>query len=90
LGIFDSVDLRYDRVDEDTRDVVFTVDEGKRLNFSLLAGYGSYEQLRGGFELEQFNIMGLGHSSRLKAIQSFKSSSVDLHLYHAGIAGGRL
>lgn len=77
LGIFDSVDLRYDKVDEDTRDVVYTVDEGKRLNFSLLAGYGSYEQLRGGFELEQFNIMGLGHSSRLKAIQSFKSSSVD-------------
>ena len=77
LGIFDSVELRYDKMDEGTRDVLYTVDEGKRLDFSLLAGYGSYERLRGGFELEQFNIFGLGHSSRLKAIQSFKSSSVD-------------
>ncbi len=77
LGIFNSVDLRYDKVDEETRDVIYTLDEGKRLTFSLLAGYGSYERLRGGFELEQNNVFGRGHSSRLKAIQSFKSSSVD-------------
>ena len=77
LGIFDSVELRYHEVDEQTRDVIYTVDEGKRLNFSLLAGYGSYERLRGGFELEQFNIWGRAHSSRLKAVQSFKSTSAE-------------
>ena len=77
LGIFDSVELRYDEIDEDTRDVIYTVDEGKTLDFSILAGYGSYERLRGGFELEQYNLWGRGHSSRLKAIQSFKSSSAE-------------
>jgi outer membrane protein assembly complex protein YaeT len=80
LGIFDSVELRYDNLDDHTRNVIYSVDEGKTLNFSLLAGYGSYEQLRGGFELEQFNLWGRAHSSRLKAIQSFKSTSVD-YLY---------
>jgi outer membrane protein assembly complex protein YaeT len=80
LGIFDSVELRYDRVNEDTRNVIYTVDEGKTLNFSILAGYGSYEKVRGGFELEQYNLWGRGHSSRLKAIQSLKSTSAD-YLY---------
>ncbi len=77
LGIFDTVDLRYDKVDEESRDVIYSVKEGKRMNFSLLAGYGSYEQLRGGFEWEQYDLWGLAHHSRLRAVQSFKSSSAD-------------
>jgi len=31
--------------------------------------------LRGGFEIEENNIWGLGHHARLKAVQSFKASS---------------
>jgi outer membrane protein insertion porin family len=77
LGIFDSVELRYDLIDEHERDVVYTVKEGKRLDFSILAGWGSYEMLRGGVELEQFNMFGLAHHSRLRLIQSFRSSSAD-------------
>ncbi len=77
LGIFESVELSYKDVDEHTRDVIYRVDEGKTINFSLLFGYGSYELLRGGFELEQNNIFGRAHHARLKAIQSFKSSSID-------------
>ena len=77
LGIFDSVDLRYEPVSGPERDVIYTVREGKRIEFSLLAGYGSYELLRGGFELERFNIFGRAHHDRLRAIQSFKSSSAD-------------
>jgi outer membrane protein insertion porin family len=77
LGIFDSVDLRYDKVDEESRDLVYSVKEGKRMNFSLLAGYGSYDRLRGGFELENYNLWGLAHHSRLRVVQSFKSSSAD-------------
>jgi outer membrane protein insertion porin family len=77
LGIFDTVDLRYDKVDEESRDLIYTVKEGKRMNFSLLAGYGSYEQLRAGFEWEQYDLWGLAHHSRLRAVQSFKSSSAD-------------
>jgi outer membrane protein assembly complex protein YaeT len=77
LGSFETVDLSYQPVDEHTRDVNYTVKEGKTLDVNLLFGYGSYELLRGGFEIEQFNIWGLAHHAKLKAIQSFKASSGD-------------
>jgi outer membrane protein assembly complex protein YaeT len=77
LGIFDTVNLRYDRVDEHTRDVIYSVQEGKRLNIYLLAGYGSYELVRGGIEMEQHNIWGLAHHARLRAVQSLKATSAD-------------
>lgn len=75
LGVFDTVNLSYETVDEHTRNAAYTLKEGKTLDFSLLFGYGSYELLRGGFELEEFNIWGLAHHARLKAVQSFKASS---------------
>jgi len=77
LGAFESVSVRYEPVDDTTRDVAYEVKEGKALDFSLLFGYGSYELLRGGFELDQKNAFGLAHQARLRAIQSFKSSRAD-------------
>jgi outer membrane protein insertion porin family len=77
LGVFDSVHLRYDTVDDEKRDVIYEVDEGKSLDFNLLAGFGSYELLRGGFEVEKRNLWGRAHHARLRAIQSFKSTRGD-------------
>jgi outer membrane protein assembly complex protein YaeT len=77
LGSFDSVGIRYEPVNDQTRDVIYELKESKALDFSLLFGYGSYERLRGGFELDQKNAFGLAHQARLRAIQSFKSSSAD-------------
>ena len=77
LGIFDTVDLDYQPIDEGTRKVLYRVKEGKQLNVSLLFGYGSYELLRGGVEIEQNDIWGRAHHARLKLIQSFKASSAD-------------
>jgi outer membrane protein insertion porin family len=77
LGSFDRVTLSYVPVDENTRNVAYDLKEGKQLNVSLLFGYGSYELLRGGFEIEQYNIWGRAHRARLKATQSFKASSAD-------------
>jgi outer membrane protein insertion porin family len=74
LGIFDTVQLRYDVVDPHTREVTYEVKEARPFEVNLLFGYGSYELLRGGFELEQKNVFGLAHHARLRAIQSFKSS----------------
>jgi outer membrane protein assembly factor BamA len=74
LGVFDSVGLTYEPVDEHTRDVVYTLKEGKTIDFSLLFGYGSYELLRGGIELEQNNIFGRAHHARLRLVQSFRAS----------------
>ncbi len=80
LGVFDRVRVEYEEIDEETRNVVFRVTEGKEVDISLLLGYGSYELLRGGIEVEQYNIFGRAHRSRFMAIQSFKASSVD-YLY---------
>lgn len=77
LGVFDSVQLRYDDVDPETRDVEYDVKEGKSLNLNLLFGFGSYELLRGGIEVEKKNLWGSAHMARLRAIQSFKSTSGD-------------
>lgn len=74
LGVFDDVELRYEPEDGPVRDPVFTVEERRRWDLSLLAGYGSYEELRGGVELRQFNLFGLAHQSRLLLVQSMKSS----------------
>jgi outer membrane translocation and assembly module TamA len=67
--------MRYDVVNENVRDVVYEVEEGKELEFTLLAGFGSFELLRGGFIFAQHNVWGLAHDSRLKLVQSFRSSS---------------
>lgn len=74
LGSFDSVGLTYENVDENTRNVVYKLEEGKTIDFSLLFGYGSYELLRGGIELEQNNIFGRAHHARLRLVQSFRAS----------------
>jgi outer membrane protein insertion porin family len=77
LGIFDGVDVQYEDVDEETRDVMYEVKESRTFELSLLFGYGSYEMLRGGVELEQRNFLGLAHDIRLRGMQSFKATSGD-------------
>lgn len=79
LGVFDSVRLRYESVDETNRNVIYEVQEGKPISFSVLAGWGSYELLRGGLEFENRNLFGLAHDLRLRAVQSFKSSKGELY-----------
>lgn len=74
LGVFDSVDLRYDPPTGPVRDPVFQLREGRQLETNLLLGYGSYEELRGGVELRQFNLFGRAHQTRLLLVQSMKSS----------------
>jgi len=78
LGVFDSVRLRYEPVDESTRNVIYELEEGKPISLSVLAGYGSYELLRGGLEFEDRNMFSLAHDLQLRAVQSFKSTSGDL------------
>jgi outer membrane protein assembly complex protein YaeT len=77
LGVFDQVDLRYEPVDGTVRDPVFTLKETQRDEASLLFGYGSYEQVRGGIEFRQVNLWGLAHQSRILLVQSMKSTSGD-------------
>ncbi|HEX4264104.1 MAG TPA: BamA/TamA family outer membrane protein [Verrucomicrobiae bacterium] len=77
LGIFDSVELSYQTVSSNLWDVRYDVKEGKRIEVSPLFGFGSYDLLRVGVEVDQYNLWGLAHNSQLKLVQSFKSSSGD-------------
>jgi len=77
LGIFEGVDLRYEPDTGPVRSPVFAVREGRTLEVNLLAGYGSYEELRGGAEVRQYNLFGRAHQSRLQLLQSMKSSRFD-------------
>lgn len=74
LGVFQRVDVRYEDVGDNVRSPVFTLREGPRYDLSLLAGYGSYEQLRGGVEVRQMNLWGRAHQTVFELIQSMKST----------------
>ena len=74
LGIFDTVGLQLEPVDEQTRNAVYELKEGRTIDFSILFGLGSYELLRGGIEVEQNNLFGRAHHARLRLVQSFKAS----------------
>jgi outer membrane protein insertion porin family len=87
LGVFDTVDFRYEPVDDRTRNVTYELKESRLLDLSLLFGYGSYELLRGGFELDQHNLFGLAHHARLRAIQSFKATSADYYYTMPSVIG---
>jgi outer membrane protein insertion porin family len=76
-GSFRRVEAEYDPSNGGVRDVVFQVQELPPWEASLLMGYGSYEQLRGGIELSQSNLWGRAHRSRMQVIQSFKGSRGD-------------
>jgi outer membrane protein insertion porin family len=77
LGVFRTVELRYEPEDTDTRDAIYDLVEGRRQEVNLLAGYGSYEQLRAGVEWRHFNLFGRAHTDTLKLVQSMKGSSGD-------------
>lgn len=77
LGAFRAVDLHYEPAGAGTRDPVFAITEGRRQEISLLAGYGSYEQLRGGVEWRHYNLLGRAHTGVLRLAESMKSSQGD-------------
>lgn len=75
-GIFEFVGVRYEPDTGPERDVVFELDEGRRIDFSLLGGYGSYDQFFVGAELDQFNLWGIAHNGRLRGMLSTKTANV--------------
>jgi len=77
LGVFRNIELSYFPPDAATRDVIYTLTEGRRQEVSLLAGYGSYEQFRAGVEWRHYNLFGRAHTSSLKLVESMKGSSGD-------------
>jgi len=77
LGVFDRVELDYDPVTGPVRSPEFRLEEGRMMEVNVLFGYGSYEQLRGGLEVLQYNLFGHAHRSRLLLQESMKSTRLD-------------
>ncbi|MCC5840270.1 MAG: BamA/TamA family outer membrane protein [Opitutales bacterium] len=88
LGIFREVDFSLGPAEEaesevdgedvaTRRDVVFELKEDARHEFHLIGGYGSYDQLRLGFEYTIFNIFGRAHRTDVRAMQSFKGTAAE-------------
>jgi outer membrane protein insertion porin family len=78
LGAFRSVRLQYEPEEGPERSPVFTLTGLPEWEVHLLAGYGSYEQLRGGVEVRKNNFLRRAHQLRLELVQSFKSSSGEM------------
>ncbi|HTX65249.1 MAG TPA: BamA/TamA family outer membrane protein [Opitutaceae bacterium] len=77
LGVFSNLTLQYDPPAGPTRDAVYHLTEGRREEVDLLAGYGSYDEERGGVEWRHDNLFGLAHTNDLKVIQSVKSTQLN-------------
>lgn len=74
-GAFESVSVDYEHVGDNVWDIIYQLEEKNSLEVLGLFGYGSYERIRGGIEMQQRNLFGLNHSSQLTLLQSMKSSS---------------
>ncbi|WP_175414897.1 BamA/OMP85 family outer membrane protein [Nibricoccus aquaticus] len=77
LSAFSSVETSTEPATDDTRNVTFTLREADPWDASLLFGYGSYEQFRGGIEARRSNLWGRAHQDRIMVVQSMKSSRGD-------------
>lgn len=95
-GLFDSVRYTFEEPLEETfpptRDISFHLQESKTTEVNLLAGYGSFELLRGGVEWEQKNLFGIGHQSRLRLVQAIRASRINYDysapgLFHSSMDG---
>lgn len=80
LGIFEVVEIHYPERIDGRQDVLYRVTKRPDYEVSLLAGYGSYETIRGGVEVLQRNLWGRAHQSKLRAVQSLKSTRAE-YLY---------
>ncbi len=80
LGVFDSVEIYYPQRTADRQDILYRVSTMPKYDVGLLAGYGSYEMLRGGLEVVHRNLLGRAQQGKLKLVQSMKSTRAD-YLY---------
>lgn len=77
LGVFDEVECVVEQDSDGGAKVHFELVELTPWELDLLAGWGSYEQLRGGVIAERSNAFGWGHRIRSKAVVSMKSFKLD-------------
>ncbi|MEZ5966159.1 MAG: BamA/TamA family outer membrane protein [Planctomycetota bacterium] len=74
-GLFRRVDVERRPASADGSELILVVvvEELKARELDFLAGYGSYESLRGGIAFTDRNVLGRGHRATVGARASFKS-----------------
>ncbi len=77
LGIFRSIRIDYEQDEEGQWNVVYEAVMKKQTIVNLIMGVGSFDIVRGGFEVRQNNLWDRAHHSRLSAVQSFKGTYLD-------------
>ncbi|MFP4203429.1 MAG: outer membrane protein assembly factor [Opitutales bacterium] len=87
LGIYSDVDMNFEPPEGPEREVVYKLDPDVRKELNTLLGWGSYEQLRAGFEWNHSNPWGLAHRYEIGAKQSFKATRVDAGYFFPQVLG---
>ncbi|MBC2593679.1 BamA/TamA family outer membrane protein [Ruficoccus amylovorans] len=77
LGVFRTIRIDYEEAEDGTWNVIYDADMKKQTVVNLIFGVGSFDIVRGGFEVLQNNLWGLAHQSHLSAIQSVRATYVD-------------
>ncbi len=92
-GLFESVTIEPREIEGDpTRvDLRVRVVEKPRYRVALLAGWGSWERLRGGIVLEDTNVFGSGHSVGIEGSTSFRHRRAEIdylnpHVFHEDLS----
>ena len=80
LGAFSAVRADVTPESSDVWDLTYQLRPSKRLEVGLLAGYGSYEEWRGGLEVLHANQFGRAERGRLQLVESVKSTSAEYQL----------
>lgn len=87
LGVFRSIRIDYEKNDDDTWNVVYDTNMKKETTVNLIFGVGSFDIVRGGFEVEQNNLWDRGHHAHLSVVQSIKATYADYTYTIPQIAG---
>ncbi|MEW6742137.1 MAG: outer membrane protein assembly factor BamA [Planctomycetota bacterium] len=74
-GLFSEVSIGLSQGEEE-RELLIAVKENPSIEFSTMAGYGSYEKLRGGIGFKERNIFGTGRILRIDTEASLVGESV--------------
>ena len=80
LGVFSAVRADVEPQSSSMWDLTYQLRPSKTLEVGLLAGYGSYEKLRGGLEVFHANQFGRAERGRLQMVESTKSTSAEYQL----------
>ena len=77
-GLFSAVSMETSPVpgSEDLLDLDVNVSEKSKYKLGFLAGWGSYELVRGKVFFENINLFGTGHRARLEAMASLRGEGV--------------